>query len=165
MTVDPPPEKQDTEHAVGFVSEVSHINNPGKDHPSYSAIRATRANVYFSGLGITIEKLPPEILEEIFRFYRQDAMALSRGRPWEWHRLTHVCQTWRSIILHPTNRLGLQLFCTNGTPVRNTLHCWPGLPIVMRYGVQAFGRAYGTCHRRGTLTRTELVTAALRLPS
>lgn len=86
-------------------------------------------------MGTTIEKLPPEILEEIFRFYRQDAMALSRGRPWEWHRLTHVCQTWRSIILHPTNRLGLQLFCTNGTPVRNTLHCWPGLPIVMRYGV------------------------------
>ncbi|KAI0000111.1 hypothetical protein BJV74DRAFT_794392 [Russula compacta] len=45
-------------------------------------------------------------------------MALSRGRPWEWHRLVH-------------------LFCTNGTPVRNTLHCWPALPIVMRYGVSA----------------------------
>ena len=86
-------------------------------------------------MSITIENLPPEILEEIFRFYRQDAMALSRGRPWEWHRLTQVCQTWRSIILHPTNRLGLQLFCTNGTPVRKTLHCWPDLPIVMRYGV------------------------------
>jgi CHAT domain-containing protein len=94
-----------------------------------------RELTFISGMGTTIEKLPPEILEEIFRFYRQDAMALSRGRPWEWHRLTHVCQTWRSIILHPTNRLGLQLFCTNGTPVRNTLHCWPGLPIVMRYGV------------------------------
>jgi CHAT domain-containing protein len=98
-------------------------------------MHATRANVYFLGMGITIETVPPEILEEIFQFYRQDAMALSRGRPWEWHRLTHVCQTWRSIILHPTNRLGLQLFCTNGTPVKNTLHCWPDLPIVMRYGV------------------------------
>ena len=83
----------------------------------------------------TIEDLPPEILEEIFRFYRQDALALSRGRPWEWHRLTHVCPKWRTIIFHATNRLGLQLFCTNGTPVGNTLHCWPDLPIVMRYGV------------------------------
>ena len=68
-------------------------------------------------------------------FYRQDAMALSRGRPWEWHRLIHVCQKWRDIILESTHRLGLQLFCTNGTPVRKTLHCWPKLPIVMRYGV------------------------------
>jgi CHAT domain-containing protein len=84
-------------------------------------------------MGITIENLPPEILEEIFQFY----MALLRGRVWEWHRLTHVCQTWRSIILHPTNcrRLGLQLFCTNGTPVRNILHCLPDLLIAMRYGV------------------------------
>jgi CHAT domain-containing protein len=90
---------------------------------------------YFPGMGATIENLPPEILEDIFRFYCQDAMALSRGRPWEWHRLTHVCQTWRSIILNPMNRLGLQLFCTNGSPVRKILHCWPYLPIVMRYAV------------------------------
>lgn len=62
-------------------------------------------------------------------------MALSRGRPWEWYRLVQVCQTWRSIIFAPANRLGLRLFCTNGTPVRNTLHCWPDLPILMRYEV------------------------------
>jgi hypothetical protein len=30
MTVDPPPEEQDTEHTAVFVSEISHINNPGK---------------------------------------------------------------------------------------------------------------------------------------
>ena len=130
MTVDHPSEEQDTEHTIAFDSEVII---PVRS--TFLTIHATRANVYFSRMGITIENLPPEILEDIFRFYRQDAMALSRGRPWEWHRLTHVCQTWRSIILHPTNRLGLQLFCTNGTPVRNTLHCWPNLPIVMRYGV------------------------------
>jgi CHAT domain/F-box-like len=86
-------------------------------------------------MGATIENLPLEVLEDIFRCYRQDVMALSRGHPWEWHRLAHVCQTWRSIILYSGNHLGLQLFCTNGTPFRNTLHCWPHLPIVMRYGV------------------------------
>ncbi len=62
-------------------------------------------------------------------------MALSRGRPWEWHRLVQVCRTWRRTIFASTHRLGLRLFCTNGTPVRDTLHCWPDLPIVMRYGV------------------------------
>jgi hypothetical protein len=61
-------------------------------------------------------------------------MALSQVRPWEWQKLIHVCQTWRNTIFDSTHRLGLQLFCTNGTPVRNTLECWPGLPIVMRYG-------------------------------
>ena len=89
----------------------------------------------FSGKNTTIEKLPREILDEIFRFYRLEALALTQGRPWEWHRLIHVCRTWRSIIFDSTHRLGLQLFCTNGTPVRDTLHCWPKLPIVMRYGV------------------------------
>jgi hypothetical protein len=61
-------------------------------------------------------------------------MALSQGRPWEWQKLIHVCRTWRNTIFDSTHRLGLQLFCTNGTPVTNTLECWPDLPIVMRYG-------------------------------
>src|SRR5216684_3036393 len=123
-----PSEDQDTEHP----SIIQSI----PERSTLLTIHSTRADASFStGMGATIVNLPPEILEEIFVFYRQDAIALSRGRPWEWHRLTHVCQTWRSIILHPTNRLGLQLFCTNGTPVRNTLPCWPDLPIVMRYGV------------------------------
>ena len=65
-------------------------------------------------------------------FYCLEVTALSR---WEWLRLIHVCQTWRSIIFDSPRRLGLQLFCTNGTPVRNILHCWPELPIIMRYGV------------------------------
>ena len=62
-------------------------------------------------------------------------MTFSRGRPWEWHRLAQVCQSWRDIIFASKHRLGLRLFCTNGTPVRNTLDCWPNLPIVMQYGV------------------------------
>lgn len=33
MTVDPPPEEQDTDYAVVFVSDVSHMDNSGKVHP------------------------------------------------------------------------------------------------------------------------------------
>ena len=62
-------------------------------------------------------------------------MAFSRGRPWEWHTLVQVCQSWRDIIFACKHRLGLRLFCTNGTPVRNRLDCWPNLPIVMQYGL------------------------------
>jgi CHAT domain-containing protein len=61
-------------------------------------------------------------------------MARSRGRQWAWHRLFHVCSTWRSLITSSCHYLDLRLLCTNGTPVKNTLYCWPDLPIVMRYG-------------------------------
>ena len=89
----------------------------------------------FPGKGVTIKTLPNEILYKIFEFYCLEAMTLSLGRPWEWHTLIHVCHTWRSIIFGSAELLDLQLFCTNGTPVRDTLHCWPELPIIMRYGV------------------------------
>ena len=61
-------------------------------------------------------------------------MDFSQGRPWEWYRLVQVCQRWRYIIFAYKRRLGLVLFCTNGTPVRNSLDCWPNLPIVIQYG-------------------------------
>jgi hypothetical protein len=34
-----------------------------------------------------------------------------------------------------THRLGLRLFCTNGTLVKDALDCWPDFPIVLRYGI------------------------------
>ncbi|KAI0291180.1 hypothetical protein B0F90DRAFT_1779209, partial [Multifurca ochricompacta] len=53
---------------------------------------------------------------------------------WEWHRLTHVCRRWRYLIFASPHRLDLRLLCTNGTPVRRTLDCWPALPISIQYG-------------------------------
>jgi hypothetical protein len=73
---------------------------------------------------------------EVFNFDRLVSVALSQGRPdppWEWHRLVHVCRRWRYIIFESPRSLGLQLFCTYGTPVKDNLDCWPALPIVMQY--------------------------------
>ena len=83
-----------------------------------------------------IERLPEKILMEIFKFDRLASTSLSQGRPdlpWEWHRLVHVCQRWRYVILKSPHSLDLQLFCTYGTPVKDDLDCWPALPIVMQY--------------------------------
>jgi F-box-like len=83
-----------------------------------------------------IERLPDEILIEIFNFDRLVSVTPSQGRPdrpWEWHRLVHVCRRWRYIVFESSRSLGLQLFCTYGTPVKDNLDCWPALPIVMQY--------------------------------
>ncbi|KAI0252574.1 hypothetical protein BJV78DRAFT_344935 [Lactifluus subvellereus] len=80
-----------------------------------------------------IERLPDELLLKIFSLDRLVSMSLSQSRPWEWHRLVHVCRRWRYIIFDSPLSLDLRLFCTYGTPVKNNLDCWPGLPIVVRY--------------------------------
>jgi hypothetical protein len=46
----------------------------------------------------------------------------------------HICRKWRRIIFASQRALRLRLFCTHGTPVRNTLDWWPALPIVVEYG-------------------------------
>ncbi|KAH9057174.1 CHAT domain-containing protein [Lactarius vividus] len=85
---------------------------------------------------VTIETLPEETLLEIFNIYRLNALERSRlrGRPWEWHRLAHVSQRWRSVIFASSQLLGLRIFCTYGKPVIEILNSWPTFPIVMQYG-------------------------------
>ena len=46
----------------------------------------------------------------------------------------HTCRKWRRIAFASREALRLRLFCTNGTPVKRTLHYWPALPIVVEYG-------------------------------
>ena len=82
---------------------------------------------------MTIESLSDDTLLEIFDFYRVDAVALSRGRPWKWHRLAHVCRRWRSIVDTSPRRLGLQILCKNGARVERILSTWPTLPLVLRF--------------------------------
>ena len=49
-----------------------------------------------------------------------------------WVALVHVCQRWRYIVFASPHRLDLRLVCTARTPVRETLHVWPALPIAVR---------------------------------
>ncbi|KAH8980726.1 hypothetical protein EDB92DRAFT_2118338 [Lactarius akahatsu] len=50
-----------------------------------------------------------------------------------WFKLTHVCQTWRHLILASATGLDLHLVCTYGTPVRTMLTHAPPLPLIMYY--------------------------------
>ena len=79
-----------------------------------------------------INSLSANVLLEIFDFYRLDEVTTSSHLPWKWHRLAHVCQTWRDIIFSSSHRLNLELLCTYGTPVRKNLGYLPALPIVIQ---------------------------------
>ena len=78
--------------------------------------------------------LPDNILLEIFDFYRKDHGYADRGKlsVWRWHFLVHVCRRWRQVIFESPQRLELQIFCSNKTPVRKNLSVWPAFPIVIR---------------------------------
>ena len=70
----------------------------------------------------------------MFDFYRLQAVERSRaGRPWKWHRLAHVCRSWRYVLSVSPRRLRLQILCKSGSPIEPILHTWPTLPIVVRY--------------------------------
>jgi hypothetical protein len=85
----------------------------------------------------SIAKLPNEIFLWIFDFYRQSfGHQLNSERDWNskkgWFKLTHVCRTWRSIILLSPSRLRLRLYFTDKTRTRATvLMNLPPLPIIV----------------------------------
>lgn len=82
---------------------------------------------------MTVEMLPDEVLLEIFDHHRLDALDYSLFGPWEWHRLAHVCQRWRSLIFASPRRLDLRLVYTYKRPVGKALDCWSALPIALWY--------------------------------
>ncbi|KAI0293316.1 hypothetical protein B0F90DRAFT_1928273 [Multifurca ochricompacta] len=97
---------------------ILHDNSTGEDHEC-----------------VTINSLPNDVLLDIFNHCRLLAFPYGLiGDMWEWHRLTHVCSRWRYVIFASPHLLDLRLLCTNGTPVRRTLDCWPALPISIKYG-------------------------------
>jgi F-box-like len=77
--------------------------------------------------------VPDDTLLEIFDFYRSDAINQSRGRPWKWHRLAHVCKRWRYVVSVSPRRLGLQILCRSKASIKSILDSWPTLPLVVRY--------------------------------
>lgn len=53
-----------------------------------------------------------------------------------WHKLTHVCQRWRSLILASPSRLNLHVVCTEGIPVAEMLAHFLHLPLIVIYGFE-----------------------------
>jgi hypothetical protein len=80
-----------------------------------------------------INSLPDNVLLKIFDFYRMDEVSRTSYLPWKWHRLAHVCQTWRHVVFASPHYLNLELLCTYGTPARKNLRSLPALPIVITF--------------------------------
>jgi hypothetical protein len=92
-----------------------------------------------------IHILDDDSLLNIFSLYRptifddddDDDDRIGGGKGWDrerwWHKLTHVCQRWRYIILGSASHLHLSLVCTWGTPVADMLAHSPPLPLVVDY--------------------------------
>jgi hypothetical protein len=84
-------------------------------------------------------------LLNIFYLYRparfdgdEDENVISRGgKSWDrerwWHKLSHVCQRWRNVILGSATYLDLCLVCTWGTPVADMLTYSPPFPLIIDY--------------------------------
>jgi hypothetical protein len=72
-----------------------------------------------------IDILTEDALVEIFDFY------LYQTGCHDWHTLVHVCRRWRNIVLGSSSYLVLLLLCQPRTPVRQSLHIWPPLPIIV----------------------------------
>lgn len=84
----------------------------------------------------TIDVLADNVFLQIFDFCRIDHDPDAGYPPclvWDWHGLVHVCQRWRQIVFASPRRLNLQIYCKYGTPVRESLGCWPALPIAIDY--------------------------------
>jgi hypothetical protein len=77
----------------------------------------------------TIEKLPDEVLLEIFDVYLNNGTLHGRPIVDKWHTLVHVCRRWRNVVFASPCRLDLRLLCRNDRPVRAMLDIWPALPI------------------------------------
>jgi hypothetical protein len=80
----------------------------------------------------TIEALPDNVLLDIFEFCLMVQERISGERAKMWNKLLHVCRTWRHIVFQSPLRLDLRLFCTDSTPVKETLDVWPRFPIEIR---------------------------------
>ncbi|KAI0292173.1 hypothetical protein BC826DRAFT_1020443 [Russula brevipes] len=77
----------------------------------------------------TIDKLPDDVLLEIFDFYLDNKNLHERRNVDKWHTLVHVCKKWRNVVFASPRRLDLRLLCKNTRPVRAMLDIWPALPI------------------------------------
>jgi hypothetical protein len=123
-----------TRHTITSLRETSEQSIRGGRSTSHSRFTvAGPCGAYKRWWRITIEMLSEDILLEIFDFYRLNAVKQSRGSPWKWHRLAHVCRKWRHIISMSPRRLDLQILCTSGASIERILGSWPTLPLIVRF--------------------------------
>ena len=82
----------------------------------------------------SIDKLPDDVLLEIFdTYYEDEAEDIPRKYELEaWVTLVHVCRRWRTVVFQSQHRLNLRLVCTNRTPARDLVDIWPPLPLYIQ---------------------------------
>ena len=126
--------------------------------------------------------LPDDLLLEIFDFCRihpSFKFIFHLGCPglWKWHLLAHVCQRWRQIIFESPQRLDIKILCTPKTPIREKLHIWPTLPIVVDCNsidgigtegednlVAALGHSDRVCYIRVQGSDLEKIVTVMQVP-
>ncbi|KAI0302762.1 hypothetical protein BC826DRAFT_966032 [Russula brevipes] len=77
----------------------------------------------------TANKLPDDVLLDVFEVYLNDNNPHGLGNLKGWHTLVHVCGRWRDIVFASPRGLNLRLLCNIDTPARVMLDIWPALPI------------------------------------
>jgi hypothetical protein len=121
---------------------------------------------------VAIITLPDEALLEIFHFYVDDNDSIEA-----WHPLVHVCRKWRNIVFGSPRRLNLHLHCTAASPVKEMLHIWPSLPIIINgsncppsgvdnivAALKCNGRVRDVTFGHDSSSQCETVLAAMRVP-
>ena len=79
---------------------------------------------------VTMNKLPDEVLLDIFGFCMTCSLPPPAYKDDAWHTLVHVCRRWRYVVFGSPRRLNLRLLCINRRRVK-TLDIWPELPIII----------------------------------
>jgi F-box-like len=91
-----------------------------------------------------INRLPDEVLLEIFDFYRQSRTTiklydLEWRMQYAWFNLAHVCRRWRAAMFASTSRLDLNIFVGPKTPGHIETTLSSHVPILVN-----FSRMFGT---------------------
>ena len=80
----------------------------------------------------TIDRLNYDVLLDIYDFYRlndENAWNVRLG----WCKLSQVCRRWRHLVHSSAFRLGMNIYCTIGTPVVDVLDHFPPWPLLVDY--------------------------------
>ena len=113
---------QSSEYSIIFLRSPSDHDDFSEDLNFCDADESNRG-------ATALNILTDDVLLEIFDLCRENNS--NHSHPNQWHLLVHVCQRWRQIVFGSPHRLNLQIFCTYGTPVRQSLGIWPAFPIVL----------------------------------
>jgi hypothetical protein len=82
-------------------------------------------------------RLVDDVIMQVFHYYRLDLIdRVNWNQERWWYKLTHICRTWRYLILSHSSYFDLHIVCTYGTPVIDmfTHSSHFNLHIVCTYG-------------------------------